>query len=236
MSVKSTLVATAAISAFSLSAHAASGWYVSGNVASTDIDTISTISAPLAGTPRSIDLSSDSDTGFGLAIGRTVADYANGSLLIELGWNQAESDIEEVVFNTNSFRADQGRSVGDISVQTFSVDAIYQFGKSSLKPYLGFGIGLTDVDIDVRYGGSVNAPAGSPPNINDSDNVLSLQYRAGLEYSVNNSWGVFAEYKFVDVDDISVSRIGGGPGGLATTSQEGDFDIGSFLLGVKYGW
>jgi len=46
--------------------------------------------------------------------------------------------------------------------------------------------------------------------------------------------GVFLEYTRTDVDDIEFSRRGGGPGGLATTTQAGDYEFDSLNLGVNF--
>jgi hypothetical protein len=43
---------------------------------------------------------------------------------------------------------------------------------------------------------------------------------------------VFAEYKVTEADDIEFTKIGGGSGALATTRQEGNFEIEGFGLGL----
>ena len=209
-------------------------WYVSGNISQIDLDSIDTESAPLAGSTRRVDLDSDSDTGLGIAVGKKIADHSNGGLLLELNYQQSSVDIDEITFNGRLFSSDIGTAAGEIDIQTFGLDLIYQFDNGYWKPYVGAGIGITDVDVDAIYGGSIGAAPGTPPNINDSDSALSMRIRAGIEYAVSDAWGIFAEYQYQNVDDITVNRIGGGPGGLATTAQEGDFSSNSWLFGIKF--
>jgi len=45
---------------------------------------------------------------------------------------------------------------------------------------------------------------------------------------------VFLEYTYTTVDDITFSRIGGGPGGLATTQHSDDFDVDAINLGLNF--
>lgn len=215
--------------------HAQSDWYLSGFIASVDTDSFDVNSdSSVGGAVRSVDISSDEDFGYGLAIGRSLIETDSGSFFLELGYQDSEHDVERINFNGTDFSDAAGTAAGDLSVETLSLTAIYRFNTGKFKPYLGFGIGYTDADIDVRYGASVNAPAGSPPFINDSDSAFSVQYRIGAEYSFTDNVAVLAEYRYLDADDITVDRTGGGPGGLATTSQEGDFSQQSFILGLKY--
>ena len=215
--------------------YAQSDWYLSGFIASVDTDSFDVNSdASVGGVVRSVDISSDEDFGYGLAIGRSLIETDSGSFFIELGYQDSENDVEGINFNGNNFSDSAGTAAGDLSVETLSLTAIYRFNTGKFKPYLGFGIGYTDADLDIRYGGSVNGPAGSPPFINDSDSAFSVQYRVGAEYSITDNIAILAEYRYLDADDINVNRTGGGPGGLATTSQEGDFSQESYILGLKY--
>jgi len=56
----------------------------------------------------------------------------------------------------------------------------------------------------------------------------------GAELGLSETVGVFLEYTFTDVEDLSFSRTGGGPGGLATTTQTADFDTESINLGLNF--
>ena len=220
--------------AFSSLSHAQTGWYVSGYVSSADIGDINTVSAPVAGVARSLELGSDREAGFSIALGRTLFSNDTGDLDLELGYQFINSDSDVIVFNGNSFDSDANRAEGDISADTISLTAIYRLNLDAFRPYVGIGIGSTDADIDVRYGGSAGAGAGQPPFVNDSDNAFSIQYRAGLEYGFTDNLLGFVEYRYIDVNDIEVVRRGGGPGGLANTNQVGDFDVENIGVGIRY--
>ncbi len=212
-------------------------WYAGISINSADLDDVNTSStAPVAGVTRTIDLIGDSDEGFGIKFGRTVFQSSNGNKIdVEVSYSNSEHSAENIRFLGNDFLASEGRSEGSFDVDTTLIRATYQFNLGAIKPYLGFGIGQTSFDVDGRYGGSVGTAAGSqPPFANGDDDATAIQYRLGAEYSINDQFGLFLEYTATDVDDIRFSRTGGGPGGLATTTQEGDFDIDSVNFGVNF--
>ncbi len=222
---------------FSSVAVADSDWYVSGYIAAVDVDDINTRSTTKpAGVTRLINVSSDSEIGLGIAVGKSIYKHNKGTFFLELGYQQSEHDVVRNAFNGTQFSAAAGASKGDIDVKTLSLSAIYQFNLSnpSIKPYVGLGIGSTTVDLDLVYGGSVGAPAKTPPYIDDEDSAVSILYRFGIEYGFNNNWSATAEYQFLDIGDVSWKRTGGGPGGLATTTQKGDLSTDSIKFGVKY--
>jgi len=234
MKMQFKLMLAASLLMLSTNAIAAGGWYISGNISNNSLNDINTTSSnTVGGSARTVDLTSDSGTGLGIAIGKSLYETSSGALSFELGYQTSDHELEGVNFNSRQFSSDAGTAVGETSVDTWSLSALYHFGSGSFKPYLGLGIGSTSVDVTARYGASVQSP-GSPPFINDSDSSFSLLYRAGLDYAFSSNLSVFAEYRLTDVDEISVNRTGGGPGGPATTTQLGDFDTDQFSIGFKY--
>ena len=70
--------------------------------------------------------------------------------------------------------------------------------------------------------------------LDDKDSAFSYQLRGGLEYTFTERFGAFVEYRYLQTNDISVDRFGGGPGGLVTTAQVGDLNAQSIAIGLKY--
>jgi len=112
--------------------------------------------------------------------------------------------LEGLQFLGNTFSVDAGTAEGSVELETLLARAVYKFDLGSFKPYLGVGIGETDLEVDARYGASV-----------------------GQGFQAQ-------QYTTTDVDDVEFFRTGGGPGGLATTTQSGDFDFDQVNLGAKF--
>ena len=222
----------------SLSANAAdTNWYVGISANQADLDSVDTIStAQVGGASRLLNLDADDEAEFGIKLGRNLFTQANGNTLsVELAYSNSDHDIENIQFMNNNFSSAAGTAEGSLEIETILARAVYKFDLGSFKPYLGLGIGETDLEVDARYGGSVGQGfQASPPFASGSDSATALELRAGVEYSITEQLGIFLEYTTTDVDDVEFSRLGGGPGGLATTTQEGDFDFDSINLGLSF--
>jgi opacity protein-like surface antigen len=232
------IVAAVAMAAACLPAvSAAQGdWYLSAFAQNSNLDTVNTISSSqVGGVNRRIDLDADDQTGFGLTLGRTIFTQGNGNKIsLELSYNNTDFDAENIAFMGNDFLAADGRSEGSLETETILARAVYQFNLGAFRPYVGIGFGEADFEVDGRYGASVGQGfQARPPFITGGDSATAIELRAGLEYSVTESIGVFLEYTSTDVDDIQFSRLGGGPGGLATTTQEGDLSFDSINFGAR---
>ena len=131
--------------------------------------------------------------------------------------------------------ASEGAAAGSAEVEGILARVKYEFNVGKFKPYLGLGIGQSDLEVDIIYGGSIGSvPGTQPPFAQGSDSATALELRAGFEYRVTDIVGLFAEYTTTDVDDVEFSRTGGGPGGLATTTQSGDFEVDSINFGINF--
>ncbi len=210
----STLVLAGAQLAISSTAHA--DWYSEFSVLSVDIDDTS-----LNSTGREVTAGFDKDTSFSSAFGYK---YSNGFRL-EGEYISTENDTETVNFNGNNFT---GANVsGGIETESVFLNAIQNFNSgSTYSPYLGFGIGFTDVESTIGYGPTAN--------ITDSDNAFSYQFLAGLDVNLSKKITGFIEYRYSATDDISLNRFGGGPGGLQNTTQNGDLEYDAFAIGANY--
>jgi opacity protein-like surface antigen len=197
------------------SAHA--GWYTESTVLNSDLD-----DTALSSTGRDVNIEFDEDLGFSTAIG---FEFSNG-LRLEGEYLSTENDTETVNFNGTNFSG--GAARGNIETESIFFNLIKSFNHAgTYSPYIGAGIGYTDVESSVSYGNGSAA-------INDSDEVFSYQFLAGLDVAFTSKLSGFVEYRFVGADDVSLNRFGGGPGGLQNTTQEGDIELDAFALGLKY--
>ncbi|MBL4671526.1 MAG: porin family protein [Arenicella sp.] len=237
---KKTLLAfglSAAISFGSTATAADNPWHIGLSINQANLSDISTSStSQVANVTRNINIDTDDQTGFGITIGRTIFSNNNGNKLIaELSYANNDHDLENLQFMNNNFAASEGRSEGSVEVETISARLTYKFELGKIAPYVGLGIGQSDLEVDVRYGMSVGTASTSrPPFATGGDSATAVEFRIGAEYQLSDSLDLFLEYSAVTVDDIEFSRTGGGPGGLATTTQSGDFDVNSVNLGLKF--
>ncbi len=212
-------------------------WYFHFSLNQADLDTVETLSnEEIAGVSRTIGFDNDDATGFGATIGRTILTQDNGNKLsVELNYTNSDHDVEELRFQSNPFLASEGTAAGSAEVEGILARVKYEFNVGKFKPYLGLGIGQSDLEVDIVYGGSVaSVPGTQPPFAQGSDSATAFELRAGFEYRLTDLVGLFAEYTTTDVDDIEFSRTGGGPGGLATTTQSGDFEVDSINFGINF--
>jgi len=237
---KNTLIAISFATAASFSSASLAEdnlWHIGVSLNQADLSEVDTTStSQVGGVTRIINIDADEETGFGLTLGRTLFTSGNGNALIaELSYASSDHDVENLQFMNNNFLASEGRSEGSAEVETILARLTYKFDLGRFDPYVGVGIGQSDLEVDVRYGGSIGtAPGTQPPFATGSDSATAFEVRVGVEYEISDNFGLFLEYSATSVDDIEFSRIGGGPGGLATTTQSGDYDVDSLNLGVNF--
>ena len=88
---------------------------------------------------------------------------------------------------------------GDTSSTSLFFNAYYDFNKDGmLQPYVGGGIGVSDVNVTYR-------PSGIGV-IDDGETKLAYQLKAGLNWKVSDRWDVFSEYVYRATDDIETKN------------------------------
>lgn len=220
-----------------LSASAENPWYVGVAIQSNDLDEVNTVSEQaVGGANRRVDLSADDDTGASITFGREIFEQANGNTLsLELNYNSASFDLDNIAFMGRDFDAAAGQSEGTFDVDTLLARAVYRFELGRFDPFISLGFGEVDAEPDGRYGGSVGQPNQvQPPFITGSDSASAIEFRVGVEYEINDRFDLVLSYTSTDADDLQFTRRGGGPGGIATTIQEGDVSYDAFSLGAKF--
>ena len=88
---------------------------------------------------------------------------------------------------------------GDISSTSVFANVYYDFNSGSAwQPYVGAGLGVSDVNVTYN-------PSGVGV-IDDGETKLAYQVKAGLTWMVNETWEVFGEYAYRATDDIELDN------------------------------
>ncbi len=86
---------------------------------------------------------------------------------------------------------------GDLDTSTLMLNAFYDFDTGTkFTPYIGLGLGVMNVEVTYR--------PGDVGVISDDDNVFTYQLIGGVNYEVNESFSVFASYRYRDSRDANV--------------------------------
>ena len=94
------------------------------------------------------------------------------------------------------------------SIRSYSgmANAIWEFidfPTNRVKPYVGVGFGFVNVESDSTLGG-----IGALANANGSDSSFAYQAIAGLNFGVNETVDVFAEYRYLKADSLQLGNFG----------------------------
>ena len=165
----------------------------------------------------------DFDTGFTLggAVGYKWDNYDFGAFTprTEIEVNYFDNDVDTIDFSGNGVgqeivNGDSGISgVGVFANLFFDLDTGTKF-----TPYVGGGVGLGFLDLDISYNGP-------DLNLDDTDTAFGWHIGGGanIELTESTSFFVDARYQqFVNVD--SLRRIGAAPVGGGAGPGGGDFE------------
>ncbi len=107
---------------------------------------------------------------------------------------------------------------GDITTLSLFANAYYDFNRDGkFAPYIGAGVGFSDVDITFN-------PSGVGI-VDDGETVLAYQAKLGATLQFNDAWEGYAEYAYRMSDDVEVA-VDLFPASLEVENQQGLFNIG----------
>lgn len=160
------------------------------------------------------------DFSTGMGANAAVGLFFKRRFRVEFEYAYKSVDIDEITGNIAGGPSVSVPVMGDISINTFMANAVFDFRNSSrFSPYLGAGIGAGHIDFEnpsfTTLGVNVNASS-------DSDLVFAFQLFGGISYWVNPQIVGFAGYKYMSTSDPTIQTI---------TST---IDTHNFELGIRY--
>lgn len=217
VSFAAVLVPTVASAEFSLSDYYVGGF--AGVVFSSDAEgTNDTLFSSLP-PPNTADLDFDPDGQFalGLVVGARVAPQFRAE--IELSYSR--SDVDGVTFSApNPLRFNAN---GDLTSVSLFVNGWYELEiGQSWRPYVGGGIGYTNVDADINSTAAVN-------RFDDSDGGFSYQLGVGVTIPVGTSGTIDVGYRYKETQDLSFKSQTGN----ADSFDNIDFTNQTFQIGYN---
>jgi len=169
-------------------------------------------------------LSSSPDvTASGTSGGKVVFDNSTmGAAVVgyDYGTNwRAEAEISRRAAGLKSVAATAAS--GEALATSLMVNAIYDLDVDSVvKPYVGVGVGLADVNIKngTPFGGS---------SINKSDSVTAAQGIVGASYAMNDKIDLFGDYRYYKTAKADFTTAVG-------TKTSMDFTAHSAMVGLRF--
>ncbi|MEM5515717.1 outer membrane beta-barrel protein [Henriciella sp. AS95] len=165
----------------------------------------------------------DSGWRSGIEIARTGADVDTHSGVTLGGGDIGSLDAASIAGSPTALGVSVADVVadgqGEITNTAIFVNAYYDFNRGgTIEPYLGVGIGYSDVDVTYK-----------PSNIgviDGSEGKFAYQARAGATYALSNNWGIFGEYTYRATEDVEFQNQLF-PGTLEIENQSHIFAIGA---------
>jgi outer membrane protein W len=137
---------------------------------------------------------------------------------IELAWDYRTNDVSRTKFTDGS-----SFNKGDYASNIFLLNTFYRWTKSSWRPYAGAGLGwVQEIDIDLQNSGSAGTSY-------ESANEVALQFVAGFERPIAQSWDLTLEARYMTVSGINLKQ----ESGLARIKNI-DYDPITLTLGAQY--
>ena len=147
----------------------------------------------------------------GGALGRTIGDRLRG---------EGEFAFRDNTGETWTVNGATGPYNGHTNVYTLMSNLLYDFNSiGRLTPYVGAGAGIAFIDSEATT---------NMTTITVDDEVFATQLIAGTTIAVNNRAELFAEYRWIEFQDVDVINAGTG----ARLGQD-DFQAENVILGIR---
>lgn len=214
-----TSVAAIGILAGTTSANAQSGpvipsfgtWYVSlfGGAAFPDsLDT----TASYAGVPGFI---VDFDTETGYVLGVAAGANITSDLRTEVEYSYSSSDSDTIDYARPGGAVTSYAANGEIESHFVLVNLWYDWNVgSTIRPYLGGGIGVGVVDVNADYTNFPTFPT------SDSDVGFAFQLGAGVRVPISAAMDFDLSYRFKGVTGLDYENFSPGAGGIVTRDAD----------------
>jgi opacity protein-like surface antigen len=148
----------------------------------------------------------DVDTHSGVRVGGVLIDGVDAAVLTGSA-TQLGATVGQVVAD--------GR--GEISNTALFANLYYHFGTGRIQPYLGAGIGFSQVEVNYQPSGVLI--------IDDDETKVAYQLKAGAEAMLSDAWSVYGEYAFRKTEEVEFgNRLF--PGTLEIENEQSVFSVG----------
>lgn len=201
-------------------------WYVSvfggWSIADTDIE-FSTTTAPTTG--DLIEAEAELEDGFmaGLALGAYFNDWLRAEVELSGHWHDADGDVVTTPFTGTGTTADlDGDATAVFALANLWLDV--PVGEA-IRPYIGGGIGLGRLEIDLDTTGGTSG-------IDDSDWAFAYQLGGGIAFGLSPNLGIDVGYRYKVINDAELEASAGG----GTVDVETDYKSHNVLVGLRLGF
>jgi OOP family OmpA-OmpF porin len=109
---------------------------------------------------------------------------------------------------------------GDATLNNFMVNFLVRYPQGRFHPYLGFGLGVSSVDVSGTRTQQILGSTVTQP-LNDSDTSFAYQILLGVNYEINKNWSADLTYRWFGTDP----QIHGG---------DVDYTTNMITVGVNY--
>ena len=159
----------------------------------------------------------------GGAIGKRVA----RNLRAEIEYAFRSQTPDTVVFNGINQGNVSGIQNSHAAMFNFTYDLV--FGRGNIVPYLGAGVGVASVDSRVAYGNGV-------ATLDGDDSSVAYQWIAGLSFRARPNMEMFLEYRFFEIDDPKLNRVGGPPiaGTIPNVLLNSEYVSNDIIAGFRF--
>jgi opacity protein-like surface antigen len=180
----------------------------------------------------------DIDNGFlvGLAVGAQVNDWMRGELEVSGHWHDAGGEAAFVTFGSPIPATDAFDLNGDVDTRFLLANVWFDVPiGEKIRPYLGGGVGVGRLDIDVR--GTDPTPLdASAVAIDDADWGFAYQLGAGLAFDLTPHMAVDIGYRFKRIHDVEPELEIAASFLLTGASSEVNYTSHNLLLGLRFGF
>ncbi len=194
-------------------------WYVEPMIGLSSVNSMTVEGNNILGTQGDINVSTDSGFVSGLTLGYDL----NTRWSAELGWEYRSNESTIELSDGELF------DLGNYASNTFFLNGVYNFSDGMIEtkwnPYVGLGLlFIQEIDIDLE------SAAISERSWSSAGDV-GIQAFAGLNYALNDSLSLQAEFRFSQLDGVKLEA----EDGLADSSiLNGEYNTSTVQLGAVY--
>lgn len=187
------------------------------------------------GGPAILDVEFDNAVQFGGSVGYqlpfTYWTYFHPRLELEISHFEADVDGGSLNGGNQVFGGDQSTT----SYLLTNYSDIVWSADQRIVPFIGGGIGFSNIDSDTVYTG--NPAPGAPPTfaISGDDDAFTTTFGGGLTYRATNTFEIYAEARMTTLYDVGLERrfIANGADGFSANVEDNNIYNGALLLGSR---